>query len=125
MNKIYIPAILVLVLVLVFHILGMNMHWYMQFSWYDIVMHITTGAGIALSALWFLETIRKDNLKSNLMWMVVLTLAAGIIWEVFEVIYNIAGFHYGTLRYWVDSVKDLADDTLGSLIVYIFFKKYF
>jgi hypothetical protein len=88
-------------------------------------MHIATGAGIALSAVWFFETLKKDSIKRNLWLIIILTFIAGIAWEVLEVYYNIAGHHYGTTRYWVDTIKDLADDTLGSVIVYIVTKKYF
>ena len=94
MNKTYIPAILVLIFVLIFHILGMNMYWYLEYSWYDIMMHIVTGAGIALSTLWFVETIKKGEAKKRLWIIIIATLIAGVLWEALEAKYGIAGFHF-------------------------------
>jgi hypothetical protein len=101
------------------------MYWYLEYSWYDIMMHILTGAGIALSAYWFIETVKKDKAQNNLWLIILITFVAGVIWEVLEAKYGIAGFHFGTTKYWIDTVKDMADDMLGSLAVYIIFRKYF
>ena len=121
MNKTYIPALFVLVLVLIFHLVGMEQYLYIAYSWYDIMMHFLAGAGIALASYWLIKTFKELPIY----WIIIFTLIAGIVWELFEAYYGIAGFHFATTKYWIDSIKDLANDTLGALFVYIIYKKYF
>jgi VanZ family protein len=40
----------------------------------------------------------------------------GLAWEVFESVYGIAGAEVGTFDYYVDSIKDLINDSVGAII---------
>jgi hypothetical protein len=108
--KLALVTISVLVLILVLHLFGMYEHLYISYWYYDIILHILGGIGIALSALYIFK---------NPKYIVMITIIAGLSWELFEVYYNIAGSPVGTFAYRIDTIKDLINDTLGATIVWI------
>ena len=117
----YILALLVLAFLLVFHSLGISQNYYMHFWIYDIIAHILGGLGIGLFAIAGLQTFWPGFLFSNRWKKIVgIVLIIGLVWEAFEVYYNIAGYPFGTKLYWLDTIKDLFDDVIGGFIsVYI------
>lgn len=124
MNKTYIPAILVLILVYVLHVSGSIFGFYNDIWWYDIMMHMLGGIGIALSAYWFLKTISKNEIDKNIgIKVIVLTIVAGLLWEGIEAYYDIASAPIGSGAYYFDTVKDLIDDTIGGFIALFFINK--
>lgn len=124
MNKTYIPAILVLILVYVLHISGSIFGFYNDIWWYDIMMHMLGGIGIALSAYWFLKTISKNKIDKNIgIKIIVLTIVAGLLWEGIEAYYDIASAPFGSRAYYLDTFKDLIDDTIGGFIALFFINK--
>jgi hypothetical protein len=87
------------------------------------MMHILGGIGIALSLFWFFKTLNKGVADKDIYTKVVIfTVVAGLIWEGIETYYNIAGAPVGTIAYYVDTIKDLIDDTLGSFIALFLLK---
>ncbi len=124
MNKTYIPAILVLLLVFVLHILGSEYGFYNNIWWYDIMMHILGGIGIGLSVFWFLKTVsKKSTNKTIFIYVVIFTFIAGLLWEGIEAYYDIASAPVGSGAYYFDTVKDLIDDTIGAFISLFFLNK--
>ena len=116
MNNLKISSITIaLLLILLFmHVYGMYAHLYTIFWFYDIIVHILGGVCVALSLYCFGLFFNISALKK--IWVItVLTFAAGLAWEVFEVYYDIAGHPFGTGAYIFDTIKDLIDDTLGAL----------
>jgi hypothetical protein len=121
MNKTYIPALIVTVALAAFHFIATAGQWYVRYAGFDIFMHILGGAAIALAIYWMIRTFLPSFQIS--FWKIVgLTLLAGIAWEAFEALNNIAGAPVGTLAYYVDTLKDICDDVLGSIIVAVFLK---
>ena len=111
---IYLYAFIALLAVLVGHILGIS-GLYMAWGPYDILMHIAGGFGIGLFACAFLRRnwhgiIQKRGL------VVLGALVFGIVWELFEIRYNIAGYKLWTEPYYIDTAKDLVDDIIGGII---------
>lgn len=124
MNKTFIPAILVLIAVFFLHVSGSNYGFYNSIWWYDVMMHILGGVGIALSVYWFLRTINKDKIDKNIFIKVIIyTILAGLLWEGIEAYYDIASAPIGSRPYFIDTIKDLIDDTIGGLIVMFFINK--
>lgn len=122
MNKTYIPALITIVFLALLHKLSIDNYWYVRFSGFDIFMHIIGGMGLAFSLYWVLTTFMPQYHVS--FWSLIgLTFAAGILWELFEVINNIAGAPFGTPAYYLDTSKDLVNDTLGAIIAAFFTKR--
>lgn len=118
MNKTFIPAILVLVLLYTLHISGSVYGFYNNIWWYDVMMHILGGIGIGLSVFWFLKSIKKNSSNKNIFInVIVFTFIAGLLWEGMEAYYGIASAPFGTYDYYFDTIKDLIDDTVGALLV--------
>lgn len=106
-------TLFVLILILILHLFGMYEHLYISYWYYDIILHILGGVGIALSALFILKNPR---------YIILITIVAGILWELFEAYYGITGAPVGSYSHKIDTVKDLVDDTLGALVVYLISK---
>ncbi len=125
MNKIYIPAIASLLLLLLIHNIASQNHLYVRWYGLDVFMHILGGIGLALAIYWTSTTFFKSQ-PTTFLSIILMTFLAGTIWELIELHYNIAGAPIGTLRYYVDSVKDLLNDTLGAIFVgyFLYIKKF-
>lgn len=122
MNKIYIPALLLVILLAVAHFIASKYSLYVRYPGYDIGMHILGGIGIALSVYATLFTFFKIQRPS--FWaVIILVFIAGFLWEAFEAYYDIAGAPVGTRAYYFDAVKDLFNDTLGAVIACFFLRK--
>ncbi|HEY4478424.1 MAG TPA: hypothetical protein VI775_01120, partial [Candidatus Paceibacterota bacterium] len=67
----------------------------------------------AMAILWITKNPR---------YTIPLTIIAGIIWEIFEVYYNITGWPIGSMNYKLDTLKDLIMDTIGAVTVWFIFK---
>jgi uncharacterized membrane protein YjdF len=124
MNKTYIPALLFLILLALFHYFGNHFYLYVRINGYDIMMHILGGMGVALSVYWVLKTFCKGHTFSSYFWpLIIITFIGGCAWEIMEAYYDIAGAPVGTVAYWIDTIKDLFDDTLGAVIIYFSIRK--
>ena len=118
----YIYAVIALLITLGAHILGMH-GLYMQYPWYDIFMHILGGVGIGLFLTAFVKS-NLPNLKHRRTKVITGVFIAGLIWELIEVHYDIAGEPLWTKAYYLDTLKDLIDDTIGgALVAWLSFRK--
>ncbi len=108
-----------LIVLLFFHVIGMTRHFYLNYWFYDIIAHILGGICIALSIFAISEIFNIKIIKNNLWNLIALTFIAGLAWEAFEVYYDISGYVFGTLAYKLDTAKDLFDDVLGSVIIWL------
>ena len=123
MNKSFIPALLILISLSILHYIGMRYFLYIKISWYDIMTHIMGGMAIFLSLYWCMKTYFIHNYISNNPWLIiVITTIIGVLWEVMEWYFDITIAPVNTLLYKIDTIKDLLDDTLGAVIVYLFLK---
>ncbi len=122
MNKTYIPALAAVSLLAILHFIATEYHLYTRYPGYDIMMHVLGGLGIAFAVYWTLVTFVPRYAVS--FWTIVVwTFIAGFAWEAMETMYNIAGAPVGTRAYYIDSVKDLVNDTLGAIIAAFFLRK--
>ena len=118
----YISAFIVLALVLAAHIIGLDGYYYTIDS-YDIFMHIAGGAGIGLFVAALLRSYRYGAFFSRRN-IILGVIVVGIVWELFEIFYELTGHPLWTKLYYIDTIKDMIDDVLGGAIVaYIIGKK--
>lgn len=99
-----------LVLLYVLHVQGMAHHFYLNYWFYDVITHFLGGVCIALSALY---------LTKNPKHIISVTIVCGIIWEIFEVYFDITGWPISSRAYQLDTIKDMIMDTLGALSVWL------
>jgi hypothetical protein len=126
MNKTYIPAVLVLVVLLTLHKFAIAGHWYIRYAGFDILMHILGGVGLALSTYWILVTFFSKYFKAGypMFWTLMgFTFLLGVAWEGMEGLYDIASAPVGTSKYYFDSFKDLVNDMLGAIIAAYFIER--
>lgn len=112
-NKLVFLTLFTLILILLLHLFGMSEHLYINFWFYDIIMHILGGIGIALSSFYIL----KDS-----KYIIITTIIAGILWEIFEIYFDLSGSAIGSLPHKLDTIKDIFNDTIGAIIVWITIK---
>ncbi len=126
MNKTYIPTLAVLIVLAFLHKLASAGHWYVRYPGFDILMHILGGVGLALATYWILVTFFSKRFKAGkpLFWTLMgFTVLLGVAWEAMEGLYAIAGAPVGTGKYYLDTAKDLVNDTLGAIIAAYFIER--
>ena len=101
-------ALVLIALLAVLHFIAGAFYFYWTIWWYDLMTHTLGGFIGALVILWFIKS--QDNFKTFLITLGCL-IAVGIVWEVFEYIYDIAAL----TDYWQDTFSDLAFDGLGAI----------
>jgi hypothetical protein len=119
MKNLKISAITLFILLLVFvmHLYGMQENLYIKYWFYDIIMHILGGMGIAMSVYSVAVFLNIEFIKQRMWTIILLTFVAGLAWEYFEILFNLTGSEPWSKPYYIDSIKDLFDDTLGAVIV--------
>jgi VanZ family protein len=108
-SKLAVITLISLVVLLLLHVYGMSQHWYLYFPFFDLITHFLGGMGIALSALYVLKN------PKHIIWI---TILAGIVWEIFEVYFDIMGWPVSSRAYKIDTAIDIVMDTLGALVVW-------
>ena len=87
---------------------------YFEIKWFDIIMHIL--GGFLLTGFVYNVSYINKILNKNKMFLILfaLVLFIGILWEISEYIRDIYGNNvWGG---WIDTIKDLIDDSIGVLI---------
>ncbi len=113
--KLYISALIVLTVVLIGNSLGPEAtHISMRF--YDSLLHLLGGVGLGLFLSGLAGSLAEYRLKRR--WVVILgVFICGIIWELFEIYYNLSGYPLWTSLYYADTIKDLVLDSIGGALV--------
>ncbi len=106
-------TIALLLVILFLHVYAIKGHWYIQYPFLDIILHFLGGAGLALSVLYISK-------KTN--YIIFSTVILGIIWELFEVYFDITGWPISSRGYRVDTSIDVLMDTLGATVVWFISK---
>lgn len=86
---------------------ALALYWYWTYWWLDIVMHATGGVVIG--------TIVATYVSRRAVWVIVLTLVVGVLWEVFEYVLGISRVEP---HFQLDSTLDLVMDIVGACIAY-------
>src|SRR3989344_3927330 len=86
--------------------------------WFDNISHFL--GGLSMGLLWFwafnklFRFVAESSFKNILFIVLVLVLAVGVGWEIFEYIFDIAN-PTGFETYWQDTAYDLIADTFGAV----------
>lgn len=115
---IYILSFIILAVVRYMHVAGLN-GLYMEYWYYDIIMHFLGGVGVGLLTLAILNSF-TPNLRHRRKLVILGAFVFGLGWEVFEIIYDIAGYALWTTPYYLDTLKDLANDSIGGAVASLF-----
>ena len=110
----YILALVILAAVLVGLSLGPDAT-YISMKYFDSVLHLLTGVGLGFffDALTVSIGSRRWHTRSAI---VLIAFGAGIVWEIFEIYFNITGFSLWTTMYYLDTTKDLLLDIVGAWV---------
>ncbi|MEK7641852.1 MAG: hypothetical protein AAB365_02550 [Patescibacteria group bacterium] len=111
----YFFALVILSAVLLAHMFGLTGA-YVDIDGYDIMMHILGGVGIGLFVAAILK-LHGQHVKHPRLTIIFWVIIAGLLWEFFEIYYDLIGYPFGTKGYWVDTIKDMIDDTIGGAVV--------
>lgn len=103
--------------VILLHKIAHELYLYWTYKWVDIPMHILGGIMAGLFTFVFLRITRLPESTKNVLIGVMIV---GVGWEVLELLYKVDAL---STRYWIDTVKDLIDDTIGGLISIYIWKK--
>jgi hypothetical protein len=92
--------------------IGLEHFYFFYYPWFDIPLHIIGGLtigfwGVALAAR------RRYTPRQMFLFILLLAIAIGSVWEIFE---YVSGLTRSEAGYWFDTLKDLSDDIVGSLI---------
>ncbi len=111
----YLWALIILAIVLVAHLLGLT-GLYVTFFWYDIMMHILGGVGIGLFVTAIIKLHGREIINKHRV-IICSVIIVGMGWELFEIYFRLTGYPLWSKMYYIDTVKDLIDDTIGALVV--------
>jgi hypothetical protein len=114
--QIYLLTLATAAFLLVAHVSGIWSGLYLAVWPYDIFMHVLGGLSIGLFVAAAARDFMPWILKHRKLFIALAVFAAGFIWELFEIHYNIAGYPFGTRLYFIDTIKDLIDDVIGGFI---------
>ena len=112
----------VTIFVLVHFLLGETADYYNRFWWFDLILHSSSGILIGLVGfiiIYFFLYTNKINANPFMVvvFSVSFSLAAGVLWEIFEFIMDLTfGFNMQKTGN-VDTMSDLIVDFLGACIV--------
>lgn len=115
--KVSFITLLILMSVLLLHLYGMAEHLYIKYWFYDIIAHILGGVGITMS-LYCISLFLKIEINNKVLSIILLlTFLAGLSWELFEIYFKLTGSRLWTMPYYFDTVMDLLNDMIGSVLV--------
>lgn len=110
----YIWAFIFISLVLAGNILGPDAT-HISDRFFDSVLHFLGGVGLAFFFLGLSSSLLpRFRTMSRIIFYVFL---CALVWEVFEIHYNITGYLLWTTAYYWDTLKDVVLDVIGACIV--------
>jgi hypothetical protein len=112
----YVAALLAIAATLILHVLGIQGSYY-WLEGFDILVHFVGGLGAGFGAAAVLGTL-FPSMRPALWKVLALVLLTGLVWEVFEAIYDLLGYPFGSVPYYIDTVKDLIMDTAGGAVAF-------
>jgi uncharacterized membrane protein YjdF len=109
-----IAAVLSAVLTAVLYWFGLDKFYFWYYPWFDIPLHIVGGLTIGFwgaSLAWR----RRYSPYQAFFFILLLAIAIGSIWELFEYTSGLTG---GEPGYWFDTLKDMSDDSIGAVVAW-------
>lgn len=111
----YILALIILTLVLIGNSLGPTAT-HISIKYFDSILHLLAGMGLGFFFLGL--TVRGVFRDWHTLGRVTLiVVACGVMWELFEIYFDLSGYALWTTMYYLDTVKDLLLDTVGAAVV--------
>lgn len=105
------------VLTAVLYWYGLTKFYFWYYPWYDIPMHLAGGLTIGLWAI-SLAWRRRYSPFQALIFVLLLAIGIGLLWELFE---STTGLTGGQPGYWLDTLGDLGNDVGGALFAWFFY----
>jgi len=81
---------------------------------FDTFMHFLGGLTLGMLAAWFFNVGRRS--MAGFLLVLVTVLFLGVVWELFEYVFDIAGTAGGS--YWKDTIHDMVLDGIGGVAAY-------
>ena len=101
------------------HIFAILFYFYWSIGWFDVLMHFLGGLSLGVLVFWvvflsgFLVKKMPGNPYSAVFITFVMVLVIGVLWEVFEYVYDIAAEPH---EYVSDTIVDIIMDSFGALV---------
>lgn len=98
--------------------LGNKLYLYWTTWWHDMIMHFIAGVVVAMTVVLIYQIFLKKFswFRDNLVFTAVLaTIVVGLLWEFFELYFEITSLGDG-LSFWTDTSSDLFLDVLGGYL---------
>ena len=114
----FLQAIVLIVIAVLDIYFGLEQRYFWTISWWDIPLHILGGLWAGLFVVW---TSLILNIRVSILRCVLLALAIGAGWELFEYVAQLGGSVF--MSYPLDTVKDLFNDMVGGAIAGYIAKK--
>src|SRR3989338_6446852 len=102
-----------LVILWILNFIALEFYFYWNIWWYDLMMHTLAGFSGGLIAFWFAKTV---NISRPFLFALVSLMVVGIVWEVFEYVFEITPM----IDYWQDTITDLIADGVGASLACFF-----
>ena len=122
-GRTYTAALIVLIFVAIFNLLGSVGNLYYIIPWYDIPMHFIGGFWAAITAVWACTSkLKPRSFLGDFFVVLLVTFILAVIWEVFEFTTGITSLGTITvagLPYWADTIKDIAMGMLGGVFAFV------
>ncbi|TSC69476.1 MAG: hypothetical protein G01um101456_157 [Parcubacteria group bacterium Gr01-1014_56] len=93
---------------------GLDRFYFWYYPWFDIPIHMVGGLTIGFWGL-ALATRRQFSFRRTFVCVLLLAIAVGSVWELFE---YVSGLTEGEDGYWFDTLKDLGDDLFGAFVAF-------
>jgi len=92
---------------------GLEFDLFFSVWWLDILMHFLGGVWAGYAVIW---VSRRIGLRLSFMHIVILVLAIGVAWELFEYMNDLT--YSSFMSYPKDTVKDIVVDVVGGIAAY-------
>jgi hypothetical protein len=114
-------ALLSAVLTAVLYWFGLERFFFWYYPWFDTPLHLVGGLTIGLwgaSLAWR----RGYSRYRAFIFILLLALAIGLTWELFEYVYGLTAEEG---NYWSDTLGDLGNDVIGALVPWVLYSIIF
>ena len=112
----YVLSFTLIAAVLVVEIIAFHDTVLLKAPGFHVIMHIAGGMGIGLFLMGLVSTYKLPMARARIL-VILGVLIFGLLWELFEALYNLTGFRLGTTAYYLDTFKDLVNDAIGGGLV--------
>lgn len=117
-KKLFIQAFVLLCLIAISHIVAIKLYVYWTVWWFDIILHFLGGVCVSMGAIsvWQYVFNNKYLSKKRTLFVGIFSVVViGILWEVFELHFDLTLLSDGN-EYWFDTISDLILDITGGIM---------